>query len=102
MVEPIVKHKKNSKRKAPPKAWKPGESGNPNGRPKKGLAVAEMINAKVTDKDWEAILAKAVEQAKAGDKGARDFLANRKDGLPVATQRIAITDLEPLEGLDIE
>ena len=54
-----------------------------------------MIEAKVTDKDWEDILAKAVEQAKAGDKGARDFLANRKDGLPIATTHI--TKHEPDE-----
>ncbi len=72
-----------------------GNIANPNGRPKKGFAVAEMIEAKVTDKDWEDILAKAVEQAKAGDKGARDFLANRKDGLPIATTHI--TKHEPDE-----
>lgn len=29
-----VKQLKNSRRKAPPKAWKPGQSGNPAGRPK--------------------------------------------------------------------
>ena len=67
-------------------SFKPGNNANPNGRPKKGLAVAEMISAKVTDEDWELILAKAVEQAKEGDKAARDFLTNRKDGLPIATQ----------------
>jgi hypothetical protein len=61
-----------------------------------------MIEAQVKDKDWKAILAKAVTQAKAGDKAARDYLTNRKDGLPIATQKIAITNLEPLEGLDIE
>ena len=80
----------------------PGNNANPTGRPKKGLAVAEMIEAKVTDADWALILAKAVEQAIGGDKGARDYLTNRKDGLAIATQKIAITELEPLEGLDIE
>lgn len=25
--------------------WKPGQSGNPNGRPKKGLAVSEVLQA---------------------------------------------------------
>ena len=80
-------------------SFKPGESGNPNGRPKKGLAVAEMISAKVTDEDWELILAKAVEQAKEGDKAARDFLTNRKDGLPIATQHI--TTHEPDEVVEI-
>jgi len=90
------------KRKAPKTAFKPGQSGNPNGRPKKGFAVAEMIEAKVSDDDWAEILAKAVEQAKAGDKGARDYLTNRKDGLAIATQKIAITELEPLTGIVIE
>lgn len=31
------------KRKAPPKAWKPGQSGNPKGAPKRGESWAEII-----------------------------------------------------------
>lgn len=31
------------KRKAPPKAWKPGQSGNPNGRPREGESWAGII-----------------------------------------------------------
>ena len=26
--------------------WKPGQSGNPKGRPKKGLAIADILNSK--------------------------------------------------------
>lgn len=33
----------NSKKKAPPKAWKKGESGNPKGRPKDGESWAGVI-----------------------------------------------------------
>ena len=97
MTEAPIKPVENRNSKG---QFTPGNSANPNGRPKKGFAVAEMINAKVTDDDWECILAKAVEQAKEGDKAARDFLTNRKDGLPIATQHI--TQHEPDEVVDIE
>lgn len=35
--------KPKPKRKAPPKAWKPGQSGNPKGAPKRGESWAEII-----------------------------------------------------------
>jgi len=96
------KQQTNSKKRVIGRPFKKGQSGNPKGRPKKGFAIAELIEAKVTDKDWADILAKAVEQAKLGDKAARDYLSNRRDGLPIATQKNINQDLEPLEGLDIE
>lgn len=36
-------NKETIKRKAPPKAWKPGQSGNPKGAPKRGESWAEII-----------------------------------------------------------
>lgn len=40
---------KQSPSKKPPTAgsWKPGQSGNPNGRPRSGLALAEAIRERV-------------------------------------------------------
>ena len=39
-----AKHNKNTaKRKPPATAWKPGQSGNPHGRPKTGEAFAEIV-----------------------------------------------------------
>ena len=79
-----------------------GNIANPNGRPKKGLAIADRIREALTDDDWLEIIAKATEQAKAGDKAARDFLLDRTEGKP--NQKIAYseTKLEPLEGFDFE
>jgi len=82
--------------------YKKGESGNPAGRPKKGTAFAERIREAVSEKEWKAIIDKAVAQAMEGDKSARDFLLDRTEGKP--NQKIDYTDktLEPLEGFDIE
>ena len=83
-------------------AWVKGVSGNPGGRPKKGFAIADMIRAKVTDEDWDDILQATVEQAKKGDKAARDYLSNRRDGMPRQTQINIDQNIEKIEGIEIE
>ena len=87
------------KRKAPKTAFKPGQSGNPKGRPKKGFAISERIRAKVSDKDWDEIIEKATAQAKDGDKFARDFLIDRTDGKAINT--ISIIEHDPDEIAEI-
>lgn len=83
-VEP--KQQKNKKH-----AWKPGESGNPNGRPKKGYSITEMMQemlANEPDKKralGEAILAKAM----SGDVAAQKAIWNYMDGMP--TQGLELT-----------
>lgn len=86
--------------------WKEGQSGNPNGRPKKGFAVTDAVrkvmNApievtetyldkkgnkrkrKVTMSNREAIMKRAALQAVTGDKDARKFLAGYDQGTPIA------------------
>jgi predicted ArsR family transcriptional regulator len=80
MAKAAEKQRGNSKKKVVGRPFKPGQSGNPKGRPKKGFAISERIRASVTDEDWEEIIAKAKEQAKDGDKSARDFLVDRTEG----------------------
>ncbi len=61
-----------------------GITGNPNGRPRKDREVEYyriLINACTPD-DWEAIIDKAIEQAKRGDSVARQFLADYLVGAP--------------------
>ena len=61
------------KRKASPSAWKPGQSGNPKGRPRTGNALAERVRALV-DPD------EIVEFAASRLRG------HTKDGLEIAVQ----------------
>ena len=87
------------KQKAPRTAFKPGQSGNPKGRPKKGTAFAERIREAITDEEWLAIITKAKEQAIDGDRSARDFLIDRTEGKP--NQKIDITEHDPDEVVEI-
>ena len=71
------------------KGWKPGQSGNPNGRPKKGTAISDILNNegnkidKTTGKSHREIMlenvyAQAVKDTP--DKWAVEFIANRTEG----------------------
>jgi len=82
MSEPAKQVKSKSHNPTGKGGFKKGQSGNPKGRPKKGFAISDRIRKAVSDEDWEAIILKATEQAKEGDKSARDFLVDRTDGKP--------------------
>ena len=85
--------------------FKQGKSGNPNGRPKKGLAIADILN-ELGDKEVsenktqrEAILSKVYDQAMGGDLNATKFIADRTEGTSV--QRMAVTSHEPIQVMRI-
>lgn len=60
---------------------KPGECRNPNGRPKKGYAIADILNARLdTEETREKVFNKVVSMALAGDKWAIEFIADRTEG----------------------
>lgn len=70
-------------------AWKPGQSGNPKGRPKKVFCIPDLIRAKGKEIDpeskmtyYDLMVKKAWEQATAGDKDARNWLTERTEGKP--------------------
>lgn len=82
--------------------FKPGESGNPNGRPPKGYSITEwfrqmMISQpEVKDAIGKSILKKALE----GDIAAQKLVWNYMDGLP--EQKADITSAgEKIEGVVI-
>ncbi|MFZ2652779.1 MAG: DUF5681 domain-containing protein [Burkholderiaceae bacterium] len=63
------------KRKAPPHAWKPGESGNPRGKPK-GSGEVQKLRAAMAE-HVPALVTVLVERALAGDIGAARLLLER-------------------------
>lgn len=89
-----------TKRAAPTGAWKPGQSGNPAGRPRTGLALAEMIRQHVPPED---IIAVAVDIARnAPDDSHRlaavKFLAEY--GYVKAPVVIDVPDAKPRDLVD--
>ena len=108
-MKPTAKHK-------PIKAWKPGESGNPHGRPKTAMCIPDILRrigeepvspvmlARLRGK-WgpdfrpknnrEAYLMVAYAQAHEGDADARKFISERCEGK--VTDKIQLDDITPRE-----
>jgi len=67
--------------------FKPGQSGNPDGRPKKGYSITEWFQSmlasspEVKDAIGKSIVKKAVD----GDVGAQKLVWSYMDGMPVNT-----------------
>lgn len=60
--------------------WKPGESGNPNGRPPKGEALTDILNSKLDKEEMvEKIIQIAIEKE---DLSAIKYIFDRLDGKP--------------------
>jgi hypothetical protein len=90
--------KKNTGLKEP---WKPGQSGNPNGRPKKEFCIPDILR-KILKEDspyshpddkrtvLDEICWKAALQAMGGDKDARAWISDRTEGK--ALERVRIND----------
>ena len=73
----------------PPGAFKPGQSGNPKGRPKKGYSITEWFrdllksDPEVKNKIGKAIVKKALY----GDMAAIKLIWNYMDGMPQANMK---------------
>ena len=69
-----------------------GQTNNPNGRPKKGNTITELINAKLNKQLFvERLIEMAIPKAKAKtDFQALKLILNYIDGMPVQKQQIEI------------
>ena len=78
--------------------FKPGQSGNPNGRPPKPKEEKffKTTLSAVSLSDWREIVKKAVEQAKRGNPLARKWLSDYLIGPPVQKQELTGKDGQPL------
>ena len=93
MAESIEKQKKKQKKRGNPQNLKPfkkGVSGNPKGRPKKGSAIADILNEigvapddKTGIENRRVMLTKVYMMAKNGDMAAVHFIADRTEGKAV-------------------
>lgn len=68
-----------------PGTFKPGQSGNPNGRPPKGYSITEMMKEMLnSEPEIKKAIGKAIsEKAKSGDITAIKILWQYMDGMPV-------------------
>ena len=81
--------------------WQPGESGNPNGRPKKGHSITETIKAMMDERPEikKALAAKVLQMASEGDITAMKTIWNYLDGMPMQKSDLRVTQLPtPLLG----
>ena len=88
------------KRKAPKTAWKPGQSGNPKGRPRSGHAITDIVRKLGDTKGQrEKMLEMVYTQAMAGEKWACEFIASYDQGKP--KQTIETIERDPAEIIEI-
>jgi hypothetical protein len=91
-----VKQKKN---KAPPHAWKKGQSGNPNGRPPKGHSITDAMKAVLegNPKTKQDFVKKILGFAMQGDMTAAKMIWNYMDGMPVQRNELTGKDGDPIK-----
>lgn len=77
--------------------WKPGESGNPAGRPKKGEALTDKLREKVNADELTEWLLK---EAKTGDIAAIKYVFDRIEGKPRETIHQTIENLPDVVEID--
>ena len=98
-----MKQQSNSKSKVPGRPFPKGTSGNPKGRPKRGLSIAETLreigneNMGAGDKRTKllAMADAAYELALGGDKDMVKFIADRTEGR--AHQSLEVTNPDKLD-----
>jgi len=81
--------------------FQPGQSGNPAGRPPKVKNEPYLIALKdcLSIPDWEAIVQRAITDAKKGDRHARKWLSDYLLGPPTQSFNVSGNLLDGIEDL---
>lgn len=80
------------------KPFKPGQSGNPNGKPNGARSKATILGKKILQDDADAIVQAVVDAAKGGDMQAARLCVERL--IPVRRGRPVVFPLPALESAD--
>lgn len=80
--------------------WKPGESGNPKGRPHKGRSLTEQMRELLHEnpEKRKALIERVLNQALGGDIASQKLVWNYLDGMPM--QKVEMTEKPALKLLD--
>jgi Family of unknown function (DUF5681) len=78
-----------------PHLWKPGQSGNPAGKPRGTLHKATQAALELMEGEAEAITRKCIEEAKAGNMVAMKLFLDRI--VPQSRSRRITLELPPIE-----
>ena len=94
---------KQQKKKPPGRPFKPGQSGNPAGRPPKSKSIPDIleriVNEPVDERGttrFEKMLRTVHELAEEGTSWAVEFVANRREGKALDRREVDVRNLEPI------
>lgn len=95
---PEIQAKNRQSNKKNKTSWKPGETGNPNGRPKKGTPITdfmrELFHAKPELK--AQLVETLMVMALKGDIAAIREIMDRMEGKPTQTNEVQIEEMIPI------
>ena len=77
---------------------KPGQSGNPAGRPKGAKNLTTIMDEVITEGTWANIMAKLADQAMNGDVASAKLIIERKDGQ--ARQHVQVSQVPAVTVID--
>ena len=83
-------NKDETKRKAPPHAFKKGQSGNPSGRPKRDPELMKILKAAVPDVGRKLVDLAQSEDPKVALQACKEIL-DRTQGKPETTNKVALS-----------